>query len=263
MYKGAVFFDYDGTLTDEMEGILVPTAKTCETLELLRRNGYLTFLATGRMKPCTTLVSGKFSGIVTCNGAYVEADGKCIKNTVIDPTLQIEAIRYMEENNICYALETQNGAYTNGLKNSHFLHMLEHFSLAKSIYHPIPKNKTINANKLSITYENETDAEKLANKFRGRLVVSPHRFFLSADLDAEGVSKADGIDAVISHFGITRENVYAIGDGSNDLKMIQAAGHGIAMGNHSEKLDGNAEFYTKTVKEEGITYALREHYKLV
>ena len=263
MYKGAVFFDYDGTLTDETEGIFVPTEKTNETLALLRRNGYLTFLATGRMKPCTTLVSGKFSGLVTCNGAYVEVDGKCIKNTVIDPALQTEAIRFMEENNICYALETQTGAFTNGLKNSHFMHMLEHFNLAKTIYRPVPAGKTVSANKISVTYENASDADKLADKFRGRLVVSPHRFFLSADLDAEGVTKADGIEAVINHFGIPKQNVYALGDGNNDLQMIKTAGHGIAMGNHSPKLDGNAEFYTKSVKDEGVTYALREHYKLV
>lgn len=263
MYKGAVFFDYDGTLTDENEGIFTPTDKTCETLSLLRRNGYLTFLATGRMKPCTTLVSGKFSGLVTCNGAYVEVDGECIKNTVIDSQLQAEAIRFMEENNICYALETQTGAYTNGLENKHFISMLEHFNLAKSIYSPIPKDRKVSANKMSVTYESEADMKKLADKFRGRLVVSPHRFFLSADLDAENVTKADGIVAVMNHFGIPKEHIYAVGDGSNDLEMIKTAGHGIAMGNHSPMLDGNAEFYTKSVKEEGITYALREYYKLI
>lgn len=263
MYKGAVFFDYDGTLTDENEGIFTPTSKSYETLERLRRNGYLTFLATGRMKPLTTLVSGRFSGLVTSNGAYTEVDGVCIQDITLDSSLQTEVIRYMEETGIYYALETQKCAYTNGYKNPHFLSVLDHFKLARSLYKPFEPGMNVKANKMIITYENEEKPKKLAERFKGLITVSPHRFCLSADVDSAAVSKAQGVEAVIKHFGIPRENTYAIGDGANDVTMLKAVGHGIAMDNHSPLLENIAEFYTKSVKQEGVYHAFCEHYKLI
>ncbi|MBP3360584.1 MAG: HAD family phosphatase [Clostridia bacterium] len=263
MYKGAVFFDYDGTITDENDGIYSPTERTLYTFEHLRANGYATFLATGRMKPLTTLVSGKFTGLVTSNGAYTEIEGKCINNIYLDRELQKEAISYMESENIFYALETQTGAYTNGLDNKHFLDILNHFKLARSLYHPISQAPDLSANKMIITYEDEEKAVRMSRIFEGRLTIKPHRFCLSADLDAAGITKATGIEAVSKHLGIPKENIYAIGDGSNDVTMLRAAGHGIAMANHSKLLDGEAEFYTKSVREDGIYHAICEHYGLI
>ena len=39
-FKGAVFFDYDGTLTDKDAGLFVPSPKTVEAINRLRKNGY-------------------------------------------------------------------------------------------------------------------------------------------------------------------------------------------------------------------------------
>ena len=48
MVKGLVFFDYDGTLVDERDGIYAPTTQTIESVSKLQKNGYYCFLATGR-----------------------------------------------------------------------------------------------------------------------------------------------------------------------------------------------------------------------
>ena len=47
-FKGAVFFDYDGTLTDKDAGLFVPSQKTVEAIKCLQKNGYAACLATGR-----------------------------------------------------------------------------------------------------------------------------------------------------------------------------------------------------------------------
>ena len=39
-YKGAVFFDYDGTLVDEVDHIKTVTPKTLEAIRRLQDNGY-------------------------------------------------------------------------------------------------------------------------------------------------------------------------------------------------------------------------------
>ena len=38
-YKGAVFFDYDGTLADEANGIFLPTEATVNSVKKLKEKG--------------------------------------------------------------------------------------------------------------------------------------------------------------------------------------------------------------------------------
>ncbi len=263
MYKGAVFFDYDGTLTDENNHIYSPTAKTLYVLEKLRANGYATFLTTGRMKPLTTMVSGKFTGLITNNGAYAEIDGKTILSRTIPENLLKTAVEYMNRENIHYSFETLSCAYTNGLKDSHFLSVLEHFKLAKSLFKPLPQKTITEAYKILITYESEEKLIKMQEDFKEVFEIKPHRFCLSADINDKTVSKSIGIEAILNHLNIPKENSYAIGDGANDLSMIKCVGHGVVMGEHSKELEPYAEFITKSVKEDGIFHALCEHYNLV
>ena len=50
----------------------------------------------------------------------------------------------------------------------------------------------------------------------------------------------------------------AFGDGPNDLDMIAYAGVGVAMGNAREGLKKIADFVTKPVNEDGISYAMQK-----
>ncbi len=263
MYKGAVFFDYDGTLTDENNHIYSPTAKTLYVLEKLRANGYATFLTTGRMKPLTTMLSGKFTGLITSNGAYTEVEGKCINSITIPEKLLKNAVEYMNRENIHYAFETSTCAYTNGLKNQHFIEVLDHFKLAKSLFKPLTTETVNKAYKIIITYDSEDKLINMQNTFSDVFDIKPHRFCLSADVNHKSVSKGVGVDAVLDYLNIPKENSYAVGDGANDLTMIKNVCHGIIMGEHSKELEPYAEFVTKSVKDDGIFFALSEHYKLI
>ena len=56
------------------------------------------------------------------------------------------------------------------------------------------------------------------------------------DIIPNGGSKAKGIEKYIEKLGFNRDQVYAFGDGLNDLEMIEAVGTGIVMGNGHEDL---------------------------
>jgi hypothetical protein len=78
----------------------------------------------------------------------------------------------------------------------------------------------------------------------------------------KGHSKATGMEAVRKYFDISPENVYAVGDGMNDMAMIKAAAHGIAMGQGTPELLMAAEYVTDSIYEDGI-YKAFKHYKLI
>lgn len=46
-----------------------------------------------------------------------------------------------------------------------------------------------------------------------------------------GVNKWAGLQVLLEHLGVQREQLMAVGDGSNDLQMVANAGIGVAMGN--------------------------------
>jgi len=72
------------------------------------------------------------------------------------------------------------------------------------------------------------------------------------------VSKANAMEKLGTHFGISSEEMIAIGDGFNDLSMIEYAGMGVAMGNAPQAIRDKANFVTLTNDEDGIAYALEK-----
>jgi len=62
---------------------------------------------------------------------------------------------------------------------------------------------------------------------------------------------------MVKHLGIDMKNVFAFGDGLNDLEMIENVGTGIAMGNAVEPLKKLANYVTSSVEEDGILNGLK------
>lgn len=74
------------------------------------------------------------------------------------------------------------------------------------------------------------------------------------------VSKAVAMEKIGELLGITREEMVAIGDGLNDLSMIQYAGLGVAMGNAANEVKENAQIITDTNDEEGVKKVLEKFF---
>ncbi|MFS0885876.1 HAD family hydrolase [Aeromicrobium sp. 179-A 4D2 NHS] len=77
------------------------------------------------------------------------------------------------------------------------------------------------------------------------------------DLAPDGVSKASGLDEVCRRMGLTARDVLAVGDGHNDLEMLEWAGRGVAMGHGPDELKAVADDVTGSVDEDGLAEELR------
>lgn len=76
-------------------------------------------------------------------------------------------------------------------------------------------------------------------------------------MDAE-VKKSAGVRFLCDYFGITTEEAVAIGDGQNDIDMLQAAGRSYAMGNAPKEVQESADYVTLDHDHEGVLAALEE-----
>lgn len=261
-YKGIVFFDYDGTLADEKEGIFHPTEKTVSSLKSLEEKGYLTVLSTGRAKCYVPNLSYTFGGLVTSNGAYAEIGGHKIFEEFIPREELLTLVNFFDDHGLFYSMENQERAYAKDVSYPLFRAMLKNFKLPEEIFSPFDKSDIPNASKMLLGYDNDDIPDKLTAQFGGAFTFDRHRKFLSCDINKRGMNKALGAGALIDYLGISHDNVYAFGDGANDYDILKLSGHGIAMGYHARELEEVSEYITDTVVNEGITKAL-EHYNLI
>lgn len=72
------------------------------------------------------------------------------------------------------------------------------------------------------------------------------------------VNKAQALCRLAEFYGISREDVMAFGDGSNDREMIEWAGVGVAMGNAKEGLRDAADVVAPPNTEDGAAAVIEE-----
>lgn len=261
-YKGAVFFDYDGTLADEKNDIYYPTELTKSSIDKLTNNGYLVCLATGRAKCYIPDTGVNFNGYIASNGAYAEADNKEIYTQPINSDLVKELIEELDKRNILYAFENQDYFYAKDINAKKFNAMLTNFNISKERLRSIDEILYGTICKGILTFDTEEEFDTLCEMFKGKIVFDRHRDFNSCDASAFGTTKGTGVKKMIEMLSIPFENTYAFGDGTNDIGMLESVCHGVAMGVSSKEVYDVAEFTTDTVVNEGVTKALK-YYNLI
>jgi len=74
------------------------------------------------------------------------------------------------------------------------------------------------------------------------------------------VSKASGLAHVAGQLGVDRADVLAIGDGRNDIEMLEWAGRGVAMGQAIEPVREAADAVAPPVAEDGVADELGRYF---
>lgn len=72
----------------------------------------------------------------------------------------------------------------------------------------------------------------------------------------EGVTKGAALVSLCEYLGIPRENTIAIGDYYNDIELMQAAGHSVAMGNAPREVKDAAKAVTGRCLDGGVAQVL-------
>ena len=80
----------------------------------------------------------------------------------------------------------------------------------------------------------------------------------AGEIGIGGINKATGMERYLKHVGIAREDSIAVGDGPNDLQMMEYAGIGVAMGNAREDVKARADMVTGHIDEDGLYSAFEK-----
>lgn len=247
------FFDIDGTLLDRNKELPELTKKA---LAKLKENGVFVAIATGRAPFMFEKLREELDidSYVSFNGQYVVFENKVIYKNPLD-TQEIEKL-------FAFSLErNQPMVFLDEKVMKASVANDEHIDLCiNSLKFPYPnvdenyyKNNEIYQ---SLVFNKDQDDELYERSFPNSRFVRWHQF--STDVLPAGGSKAEGIKLMVERLGFDMKDVYAFGDGLNDIEMLQTVGTGVAMGNAPEQVKMAADVTTSSVDEDGIWNGLRK-----
>jgi len=73
-----------------------------------------------------------------------------------------------------------------------------------------------------------------------------------------GASKGHGVQILLDDLGIQPEEMLAIGDGENDIEMLQMAGVGVAVENGRTAVKAIADYITSDNNHSGVAEAIEK-----
>lgn len=92
--------------------------------------------------------------------------------------------------------------------------------------------------------------DELSGDVKLLLTLYPKNDFALLDVLHPEASKGTGLAAVATEYGVTREEVLAVGDNFNDIEMLEYAGTGVVMGNADPSLHERGRFHSTAANDE-------------
>ena len=251
-----VFFDIDGTLADRRD---VPKS-AAESISILRANGHKVFICSGRFRPYATKYFDKFAdGFICCNGRLAFMGDKTILSEPLSVEQVERIVNALDPISISYVFYEEFAAHFKGTDAKYKDRTSKDISEA---YDRIIDPKKMKAYNFDVFYDEDEQYRAAVEALSDFCLFNMHGPYKSADVTIIGADKGKAINKVLSYLGVAIEDSYAFGDGLNDISMLKAVGHGIAMGNGVDEVKAVAEYVTTDMHADGVKNGLL-HYELI
>lgn len=256
------FLDIDGTILPFGKGIPESARKAIEERS---KEGHRFFLCTGRsiVEIDPRLETLPLSGGVYSAGAVVYIGNECIYRRVCTNEEKNRLLDYAESHNLEVLIQGTDGTYLTPQCAVYFVNTMMHY-IGRTL--DIPNLKIVDSFPEDLViykllfFSKDFQAFKVKEDLKGTFTVVDNTVGVPPELMAEivlsDITKATGIERAMEAMGAEYETIVAIGDGANDIEMIEFASLGIAMGNASEELKGVADYITDDVEMDGLKKAI-------
>ncbi len=261
-----IFLDIDGTLVAD-KGTVPESA--VQAIKQAQKNNHKIVLCTGRAMPeiYQPILDIGFDGIVACGGNYVECNGEVLYDRSFTHDELKELYDFFDDHQIEFYAESNSGLYTSSgcieqldriadsLNNESFRQSMNHF-----------KSHLINGadlyrkdiNKISFL-GSDTPFSQIHNLFESKFelfdLVVPMFGKNSGEISIKGTDKVTGIKLVMDYYDCDYDHTIAVGDGNNDISMLNFVKFGVAMGNATDKLKAIADYVSDDVNKDGLAKA--------
>lgn len=265
MREKVVFIDVDGTLCNDL-GLVPESAK--QAIHKAQANGHKMYLCTGRSKPelYDFIMDIGFNGLIGAGGGYVESENEILLHRKFTPKDLSDILDFFHDKGIDYYIESNDGMYA----SEHCIERLRKVErdvaaqgndangikiFTDTLLPGKADHQYENVNKICFL-DNGVPIQEVKNRFDSVFTIIdctvPMFGANSGEVILKGVDKATAMKLLLEHLQVDISDTLAIGDGMNDVIMLDYAHIGIAMGNAAEGLKAMADDITLTHDEGGI-----------
>ena len=271
-----ISLDLDGTLLDSQKRL---SEGNRAALEEAAAKGVHIVPTTGRffgMMPQAVRDLPFVRYAITINGAQVydrETDTAIVREE-IPLDMALDLIRLLDGYDVIYDCYRSNwGWMTESLQakaedyatDAHYLKMVREFR------NPVPELKEYlkstaaegDVQKVMLFARNTPGSESVTKAIteavaaRFPSIKTTSSTWNNLELNIATAHKGNSLKRFAEHLGYTLDNCMALGDGTNDLSMIEAAGLGVAMSNAHPSVLAAADHVTASNDEDGVAKAIR------
>lgn len=257
--------DLDGTLLNSQHAM---TERTEKALRAAMDKGVIVIIATGKTFSSARDVIARLK--LTTPGVYLQGlavytgDGSVRHQQTLDPEIARQVITFCEDRGFTVVAYSGTRILVRAVTS-------ENRILAEKYHEPEPETVGPLQNVLNETPINKLvvmkvgDARKITalrwqlDKQLGNKARMTQALTDMLEILPKGASKGAALKVLLRELGVAAANVLAIGDGENDLEMIELAGIGVAMGNGAQKLRDAADFVTGSNDEDGVALAVEKY----
>ena len=230
MERKYIFFDIDGTLTDANPGGKI-LESTYRTLDQLKANGHFVAIATGRAQymAMDAAKEAHIDCLVTDGGNGI---------TLHNELQYIKPIDFVQANHVIDQCIERRLPFAVALGNEAVLYTNQSDQKNQKLPVKLVVDESIDFHQVKQIYKVFIECNEQEEKLLDLGTLDYMRYF-------KGQVIVEPADIVV------------LGDGLNDISMIQKAPLGIAMGNAIDEVKEVADFVTKRNDDDGIEYACR------
>ena len=196
-----------------------------------------------------------FDGYVTMNGGYCFVGNQVLLRNPIPQQETDRWLLYAEQENLCTMIFTEHEMFVNTHSDPVANAIRNQLEFQMPPLLPTRQMMGRETFQVIAIMPAERDNDVLQMLPHCRLPRWHPQF---SDLVNADNSKATGIDSILHHYGIDRNECIGFGDGGNDIEMLDFCGIGVAMGNADDNVKAHADYVTTSVDDEGIANALRQ-----
>ncbi|RIW30922.1 Cof-type HAD-IIB family hydrolase [Bacillus salacetis] len=262
----------DGTLLNN--GRLNKDTK--EAIDYVQSKGIHVTLITGRTFPSAKRVAKALkidNPLVTHQGAYIGKQmGKPLYVNKIHEDITYELVKFLEELNCQLRVVQDKMAIMNRIKLTGSLREKVLYNRESSFIYSTHYTDSLSeylfedpssALKIEAKFNSESEMSDAIKAIKGMyhevdcIVTGAGRM----DIVKRGVSKLRGLLYVCERAGITRDQVVMVGANHDDKDLLDCCGLGIAMGNAPLEVKHAADWITRSDKQNGVAYAVKELFR--
>lgn len=247
------FFDFDDTLYSHRTKGVSPMVKAA--LSRLHHNRDVLVIASGRGRESETFIRDALElepdYLILMNGQLVLKGTDLIYENFAEADTMRAVLDQAESDGYAYG-----GYAAEGILVNHTNRRVEQVWFDFKAVPPmvVPSLQKVHRLYQGHLYMNKEEAAGYQQLLEAYIINWSHTYLVNLIPKSAGKSKA--IRWLLDALSIARDHAYAFGDGFNDVDMLQAVGHGIAMGTGSEQLKAVAQYVTSPVDQRGVVDAL-------